>query len=146
MNVSRRVLLGGTAAVVGFGTFTGYRLLAPISDPEGAIAHFTASHVPHVKAGDEVVRTFSTAAVPEMQNLFGTNFKAHVAILANPALKALLPEDEAIAQSNFERTIITLFVRSTDLLLRPDHTTPVSFLTFADPYTAGCSNPFAQLG
>jgi hypothetical protein len=146
VKISRRALIGTGVAATGLAAFGGYRLFAPIADKEGTIAAFIARHVPQVRASDEAVTTFAAEVIPFVEQRFHWNFDAHIAIIANPVLQRFLDAEQLMVQDELERTLLTTFLRSTDLLLQGEPGGPVSYLTLADPYTAGCSNPLAQLG
>ena len=145
MKISRRALIGGSAAVVGVAAVGGYRIFAPVADPERAIARFIVRQVPDVAADDAVTAMFASDAVAYMRHQFAANFDAHIALLDNALLTRFLPDQQADHQSRFERTLVTLFMRSTDLLLPGRGGGAVNYITFADPYLAGCSNPIAEL-
>jgi len=145
MKVTRRTAIGGAAAAAGVAAFGGYRVLAPMSDPAGAIAQFIARQVPGVQPTDPAVTAFAADAAEKFRPM-ANFFETHIALMRNPAFAGFLPEQEAWTQSEFERRIITYFMRSTDYMLRSAPDQPVTYLLFADPYTAGCSNPLAKLG
>ena len=145
MKITRRTLIGGTLAAGGIAAAGGYQLLAPVADPEGAIAGFIARAVPNVSAEDAVATTFATDAIDFVSHRYAGDFDIHIALLANPFLVRFLPERQAAFHSDFQRMLVTQFVRSTDLLLT-EPGAPVNYIAFADPYLVGCSNPLAQLG
>ena len=144
MKFSRRALIGGTLAAGGVAAVGGYQLLGPVADPEGAIAGFIARAVPNVSADDSVVTTFATDSLGFISNRYPGDFDVHVSLLANPFLVRFLPERQAAFHSDFQRLLVTQFMRSTDLLLT-EPGAPVNYIAFADPYQVGCSNPLAQL-
>ena len=144
MKITRRTLIGGTLAAGGIAAVGGHQLLGPVADPEGAIASFIARAVPNVSENDSVVTTFAADSIEFVSNRYPGDFDIHIALLANPLLVRFLPERQATFHSDFERLLVTQFMRSTDLLLT-EPGAPVNYIGFADPYQVGCSNPLAQL-
>ncbi len=146
MRISRRTLIGGGVAAAGVAAVGGYVVLGPVVNREGTIAAFIARHVPQVRADDAVVTTFASEVMPMVEKRFRWNLDTHVALMANPFLQRFLGEDQLIVQEDLERTLLTTFLRSTDLLLAAEPGSPVNYIAIADPYAAGCSNPLANLG
>lgn len=55
----------------------------------------------------------------------------------------LLPRARQTRIVDFERRMVSYFLRSTDYFRVP-HGTQVRFVAFADPYEGGCANPLAR--
>jgi len=146
VKISRRTLIGTGAAATGLAAFGGYRVLGPMADREGTIAGFIANHVPQVSTDHPAVTTFASEVMTMVEKRFRWNLDTHMALMGNPFLKRFLSDDQMVIQDDLERTLITTFLRSTDILLANDPDAPVNYLMLADPYAAGCSNPLANLG
>lgn len=144
MKISRRALFGGGAAATGLAAFGGYRFMAPAADTPGTIADFIVRHVPQAKVTDEAVKRFvADVADPPKRRLLQHNFEVHMALLANPSFKRFLNANQMFHQMNMERSLISLFLKSTDVLIAPD-APQISYIAFADPYETGCSNLLAD--
>ncbi len=123
------------------GSFVGYSIIAPRSDPEGEFSEFIARLVPDLGADDPVLKEFARDAVAYFGKRFSENFGTHVMLMSNPWMSSLLDERRKRTQLFFERLVITTFMRSTDYFDAIKEKRPVLYLSYADPYTAGCSNP-----
>lgn len=145
MKISRRALFGGGAAATGLAAFGGYRFMTPAADTPGTIADFIVRHVPQAKVTDEAVKRFVADVTDLAQRSWRHNFEVHMALLANPSFKRFLNANQMFHQTNIERSLISLFLKSTDVLIAPD-APQISYIAFADPYDTGCSNLLADFG
>jgi hypothetical protein len=59
-------------------------------------------------------------------------------------IRQLLPSRRQQSVLNFERRMVSYYLRSTDYF-QPKRATPVRYVAFVDPYAGACTNPFAVL-
>ncbi len=141
--ISRRVVFAGAATSVFGGSFVGYKIFEARSDPADAFSKFIARLVPDLGVDEPSVEEFCKEAVAYFGKRFSENFGTHVMLMSNPWMSSALDERRKRTQLFFERLVITAFFRSTDYFDAMQENRPVSYLSYADPYAAGCSNPLA---
>jgi len=141
--LSRRAFIGSTGVALAGASFVGYQTFVPASNPKKAIAEYIARLVPDLQPDSPVVSAFAADATEYMSKRFIDNFKIHIALMSNPLMTNMLDTARAKKQRYFEQLLITTFMRSTDYFTASAEKREPSYIVFADPYSAGCSNPMA---
>lgn len=139
MRVKRRhVLAGGLTSVA----LMGAGFTVAMADMQDGVAAFIRRSFPDLDMAEEDLQAFAGAMTLSMrmsnakQSVFATmlNSRGHEQIGSY-----VVPDRLERAQGE----IVAMFLRSTNYADPDREDAPVIFFGFADPYTAGCSNPLA---
>jgi hypothetical protein len=143
--ISRRLLLTGGAAFVGSAgaAYHVRRVRWPSTDDVAALIERRVGHLP--LAGD-AIDLFAS----EYNRRFGVlSMSRHhrdtvAGLLSVEVFRRMAPAAKQQALLDFERRMVSYFLRSTDYFRTPPGTV-VRYVAFPDPYELPCSNPLAVL-
>lgn len=144
MKVTRRkfLALGGIAGVAAlFGTY-----LWRHSDPGDIVVAILDRNLGHLRVDPASFRDFAKDYVAHQKDY---EQKLRVLSPISPLLKFMNPYDwfkQGDAYRRLSDNVVSKYLLSTDFFQNgADENRPVTYLSFYDPYTAVCRNPFVKL-
>lgn len=143
MKISRRNLLiaGGAIGIVP--TMVAGRALA--RSPKEIIVDHLRAVTGNTRMPTANLEQFADVFTAVRRPMLGTRFDAALVIMDNPWAKMMLPPKRRISYNNFERTLLTDFLFSTDFFTSGERDLEqMAYQGYVDPYTSGCSNPLAR--
>ena len=143
--VSRRLLLTGGVAFVG-AAGAAYHIRRVRWPSASDIASLIERRVGHLSLADDAIEKFAA----EYTRRFGAlSMSRHhrdtlAGLLSIDVFRRMAPAEKEQALLDFERRMVSYFLRSTDYF-RTASGTVVQYVAFPDPYELPCSNPLAVL-
>ena len=142
--ISRRKLLIGGAAVA-VAPPVGIAARAAATSHEDTVAGYLRSALPGMQVPDTNLKQFAGRFLSANRYIQGRKLTAAMLVMANPWMRALMPDSFRIKYDWFARRILTDFMLSTDFFTAAGRNlAATAYIDYADAYTLGCRNPLAN--